>query len=98
MNSQLKLFSKVSVITLTVFILTSTFVSKTAMADEIITSNNAPHHSYQSASPELTLAAIDSVQGRVERQVNQQLDMFIQAVDTSLTKNLDVITTSIVSQ
>ncbi len=81
-----------------VFTLSSLGMSQAAMADEIITSSNSVQHSYQSASPELTLAAIDSVQGHVERQVNQQLDMFIQAVNASLTDNLDVIITSMVKQ
>ncbi len=72
-------------------------VSQSVMADEIVTHTVNTQHLVISANPELTLAAIDSVQSRVERQVNQQLDMFIQAVDTSLTNNLDVITTAMVN-
>ncbi len=72
-------------------------VSQSVMADEIVTHTTNTQQVIHSASPELTLAAIDSVQGRVERQVNQQLDMFIQAVDTSLTNNLDIITIDIVN-
>ena len=77
--------------------LSSLGMSQSVMADEIVTHTANTQQVVISASPELALAAIDSVQGRVERQVNQQLDMFFQAVDTSLTNNLDVITTAIVN-
>ncbi len=83
-----------TITTATLIIISTLGMSQAVHADELVV-NTTTVPTFQSASPELTLAAIDSVQGRVERQVNQQLDMFIQAVDTSLTNNLDMITTAI---